>query len=64
MSAIEEAESMLRMAYMDFRALTGMENREIFADEIFGFHVQMKKGFYSPKTPRPPIANSRSSRFS
>ena len=40
MSALEEADVMLRMAYMDFRALTGMENREIFADEIFGFHMQ------------------------
>ena len=28
MSAIEEAEAMLRMAHMDFRALTGMENEE------------------------------------
>ena len=31
MNAIEDAKAMLRMAYLDFRALTGMENRDIFA---------------------------------
>ncbi len=40
MSEFNEAEAMLRMAEMDFRALTGMENGAVFADEIFGFHVQ------------------------
>ena len=40
MSVVEEAKTLLRMAYMDFRALTGMGDTEVFADEIFGFHAQ------------------------
>ena len=37
---IEHAQAMLRMAQRDLRALRGMQNAEVFADEIFGFHVQ------------------------
>lgn len=36
----EHARVMLRMAYKDFDALTGMLDNTLFADEIFGFHVQ------------------------
>ena len=39
MSDIEHAQAMLRMAQRDLRALRGMQNAEVFADEIFGFHV-------------------------
>ena len=31
---------MLRMAHKDFNALIGMQGNALFADEIFGFHVQ------------------------
>lgn len=40
MSDIRQAEAMLRMAKRDLKALAGMHDREVFADEIFGFHVQ------------------------
>jgi hypothetical protein len=32
--------AMLRMAYKDLNALTGMLDKSLFAYEIFGFHVQ------------------------
>ena len=40
MSDIKQAQAMLRMAHRDLNALKGMQNAEVFADEIFGFHVQ------------------------
>ena len=40
MADFEHARAMLRMAHRDFNALTGMLNTALFADEIFGFHVQ------------------------
>ena len=40
MADLEQARSMLRMAYKDFNALIGMQENSLFADEIFGFHVQ------------------------
>lgn len=40
MADFEHAQAMLRMAYKDFNALTGMLDGSLFADEIFGFHVQ------------------------
>ena len=40
MSDLEEATTLLRAAHRDLQALTAMLNREVFADEIFGFHVQ------------------------
>lgn len=40
MSDIKQAQAMLRMAHRDLNALRGMQNAEIFAEEIFGFHVQ------------------------
>ena len=40
MADFEHARAMLRMAYKDFNALTGMLDNALFADEIFGFHVQ------------------------
>lgn len=36
----KQAELLLDMARKDLRALEGMLDREVFADEIFGFHVQ------------------------
>jgi hypothetical protein len=39
MSAID-AEHMLNLARRDLKALEGMRDREIFADEVFGFHAQ------------------------
>lgn len=36
----EHARALLRMAHKDFNALTGMLDSALFADEIFGFHVQ------------------------
>lgn len=40
MADFEHARAMLRMAHKDFNALTGMLDNALFADEIFGFHVQ------------------------
>jgi hypothetical protein len=40
MADLEHARSMLRMARKDFNALVGMRGNPLFADEIFGFHVQ------------------------
>lgn len=40
MADFELARAMLRMAHKDFNALTGMLDDPLFADEIFGFHVQ------------------------
>lgn len=40
MADLEHARSMLRMARKDFNALVGMRENPLFADEIFGFHVQ------------------------
>ena len=40
MADLEHAHSMLRMAHKDFNALVGMQGNPLFADEIFGFHVQ------------------------
>ncbi len=40
MSAPDDARQMLDMAEKDLRALQGMRNREIFADEVFGLHAQ------------------------
>ena len=40
MSDIKQADAMLRMAYRDLKALGGMLDADVFADEIFGFHVQ------------------------
>jgi HEPN domain-containing protein len=38
--AREHARSLLEMARKDARALSGMTDPDVFADEIFGFHVQ------------------------
>lgn len=40
MADLEHARSMLRMAHKDFNALVGMQDNLLFADEIFGFHIQ------------------------
>ncbi len=40
MGDLEHAASLLRMAHKDFNALVGMQGNTLFADEIFGFHVQ------------------------
>lgn len=40
MADLEQARAMLRMAHKDFNALVGMLGNPLFADEIFGFHVQ------------------------
>ncbi len=40
MADLERARTMLRMAYKDFNALIGMQENSLFADEIFGFHIQ------------------------
>ncbi len=40
MADFEHARALLRMAHKDFSALTGMPDNALFADEIFGFHVQ------------------------
>jgi HEPN domain-containing protein len=36
----EHAQALLEMARKDARALSGMTNADVFADEIFGFHAQ------------------------
>ncbi len=40
MNDLDQAKLLLKAALRDLRALQGMDNRDIFADEIFGFHVQ------------------------
>ncbi len=40
MSDIKQARVLLEAAERDYSALRGMEDTTIFADEIFGFHVQ------------------------
>ncbi|MBV5297254.1 MAG: HEPN domain-containing protein [Rhodoferax sp.] len=40
MSDLKQAQAMLRMAHRDLKALGGMHDDAVFADEIFGFHVQ------------------------
>jgi HEPN domain-containing protein len=40
MRDLEHARLMLAMAGKDFRALQGMNDPEVFDDEIYGFHVQ------------------------
>ena len=53
MADLERARVMLRMAHRDFNALVGMLENPLFADEIFGFHVQqavekaLKHGYVS-----------------
>ena len=40
MSDREHAAMLIKMAYKDFKAIQGMLDRNIFDDEIFGFHAQ------------------------
>ena len=40
MSDPKQARKLLLAAWRDLKALTGMLDAEVFADEIFGFHVQ------------------------
>ncbi len=40
MSDLKQAQTMIRMAHKDLKALKGMMNTEIFEEEIFGFHAQ------------------------
>lgn len=40
MAACNEARQLLIAANKDWRALHGMGNPDVFADEIFGFHAQ------------------------
>jgi len=37
---MDQARILLKAALRDIRALEGMRDPEVFADEIFGFHVQ------------------------
>ncbi len=61
MNDLEHAKLLLAMARKDLKALEGMQDAEVFADEIFGFHVQQAAekalkswlsalGFTYPKT--------------
>ena len=40
MAPSDEARQMLTAATKDWRALAGMTDPNVFADEIFGFHAQ------------------------
>lgn len=40
MNDLEHARLLLAMARKELKALEGMQDREVFADEIFGFHIQ------------------------
>lgn len=40
MTDIEHARQLLRLAERDLIAMDGMDNRQVFADEIFGFQAQ------------------------
>lgn len=40
MSDISQAKNLLKVAQRDLKALAGMLDADVFADEIFGFHIQ------------------------
>ena len=40
MNDLEHAKLLLSMAKKDLKALEGMEDAQVFEDEIFGFHTQ------------------------
>ena len=40
MSDLKEARTLIGAAERDISALRGMHDADVFADEIFGFHVQ------------------------
>ncbi|MBF0283347.1 MAG: HEPN domain-containing protein [Magnetococcales bacterium] len=40
MNGIDHARMLLKLARVDHRAMTGMVDREVFPDSIFGFHAQ------------------------
>ena len=40
MNEVDDARAMLSMAEKNLRALKGMDDANVFDDEIFGFHVQ------------------------
>ncbi len=40
MNDLEKARTLIRAAERDISALRGMDDADVFADEIFGFHVQ------------------------
>ena len=40
MSDRQQAQQLLTIAQRDLKALTGMMDSQVFADEIFGFHLQ------------------------
>jgi HEPN domain-containing protein len=40
MAPLDEARQLLAAADKDWRALHGMDDADVFADEIFGFHAQ------------------------
>ena len=40
MNERENAAALLAMAEKDLRALSGMKDPEVFAEEVFGFHAQ------------------------
>lgn len=40
MSDLKHARMMLTVAQKDFKALEGMRDASVFADSVFGFHVQ------------------------
>jgi HEPN domain-containing protein len=40
MNDVDQARVLLKAALRNLRALEGMRDAEVFADEIFGFHVQ------------------------
>ncbi|MEO0540782.1 MAG: HEPN domain-containing protein [Cyanobacteria bacterium P01_A01_bin.105] len=40
MSDLTQAKNLLQIAQRDLRALNGMLDTDVFADEVFGFHIQ------------------------
>ena len=44
MALSDEARQILAAAHRDWRALAGMADPEVFADEVFGFHAQQAVG--------------------
>ena len=40
MNDIDHAHDLLKLARVDLKALTGMNDIEIFAEAVFGFHAQ------------------------
>ena len=57
MNELDHARAMLLLAQKDQRALRGMLDEEVFAEEIFGFHAQQAESNRCPHLCSEQVAN-------